>query len=148
MHDKIDFFSLGKEASYQYGRLRNVIEEAQSILKIKNRTDKQLNNVLHLINEVMDEYIESEKDKEINRLRISILKNIHKDNHGIDFDGLYPFQWVYMGDGTPYLEFVGDNGDIDCCDFNNTDVVELLYKILGELKRYESDDYFFNSEPR
>ncbi|ETT07286.1 MULTISPECIES: hypothetical protein [Providencia] len=146
MYDKIDFFSLEKEPSYKYGKLRNVIDEAQSILKAKKRTDQQLNNVLNLMYELMDEYIENEKSIEINRLKISIRNDIEQGKYNTDLDDLYPFQWVDIGKREFDLEFIGDDYDIDYCNFDNTDIIELLYKVLDKLK--ESDDFFSDAEPR
>ncbi|MBK5142874.1 hypothetical protein I2494_03935 [Budviciaceae bacterium BWR-B9] len=148
MDEKVEFLSLEKRVPYRYGKLSSIAYEAQGILKAKNRTDVQLQNVLNLIFDLIQVYFEEEKDLAINKLREEILGRVYYSEQEVSIDDVYPFQWEYLDKYTHHLEFIGDSNDLDCPSAENTDDVDALYEILDWLKENENEDGFLDAEPR
>ncbi|EOC0003964.1 hypothetical protein ACI0X4_003852 [Cronobacter turicensis] len=127
--------------TYPITALNEIANHARRILSRKKRTNSQVIHVQNLIMDLIDVYWQEEREKEIQRLETEVRQNIAYFRW--EGDELYPFACVHNRYGE-FLEFVGDDNDLDIYDLDN---VEVLNEIIEWFVDNESSEGFIDAEP-
>lgn len=127
--------------TYPITALNEIANHARRILSRKKRTNSQVIHVQNLIMDLIDVYWQEEREKEIQRLETEVRQNIAYFRW--EGDELYPFAYVHNRYGE-FLEFVGDDNDLDIYDLDN---VEVLNEIIEWFVDNESSEGFIDAEP-
>ncbi|MGQ9450682.1 hypothetical protein ACP4QI_004235 [Leclercia sp. TB492] len=127
--------------TYPITALNEIANHARRILSRKKRTNSQVIHVQNLIMDLIDVYWQEEREKEIQRLETEVRQNIAYFRW--EGDELYPFAYVHNRYGD-FLEFVGDDNDLDIYDLDN---VEVLNEIIEWFVDNESSEGFIDAEP-
>lgn len=130
---------------YPVEGLRDIANSVRWTLKHKKRTNEQIKHVQNLIFELIEIYFNEEQEKEVYRLKDEAWANLRYHRWDEDPD-LYPFALQYSRNGE-FLEFIGDPGELDSPNHENTDEVDALYEIIDWLRDNETEEGFVDAEP-
>ncbi|EAB9991864.1 hypothetical protein DUB99_13715 [Salmonella enterica subsp. enterica serovar Bonariensis] len=128
--------------------LSEVANHARWILKRNQRSNSQIQHVQKLIMDMIDIFWQEEREKEIQQLEMEArerLRNHYWGEEEPDPD-LYPFALRHNRYGE-YLEFVGDESDLNLPGEGSIDDVEVLNEIIDWFVDNEESEGFIEARP-
>lgn len=126
-----------------------VANHARWILKRNRRTNSQVIHVQKLIRDLIDIYWQEEREKEKQRLETEVRARLAKHHWGKEEDegpDLYPFALRHNRYGE-FLEFVGDESELNLPGDGDLDDVEVLNEIIEWFTDNESVEGFVDAGP-
>lgn len=126
-----------------------IASHARWILKRNRRTNSHVIHVQNLIKNLIDIYWQEEREKEKQRLETEARARLAKHHwceEGDEILDLYPFALRHNRYGE-FLEFVGDESELNLPGEGDLDDVEVLNEIIEWFTDNESVEGFVDAEP-